>query len=57
MIYLVVTVVMLCVGQILTLMWLFWLDGQYKLLDRYVQGLNGADKYIHPMRDEPGRFA
>ncbi len=55
MIYVVCGV--LAVIQFLMLLWLVWLDQEFKAVNRYVQGLNGADKYIHPMRDEPGRFA
>ncbi len=47
----------LAITQAFTLTWLFWLDQEYKAMNRYVQGLNGADKYTHPMKDEPGRFA
>lgn len=48
-------VYVLIVTQIITFLWLFWLDQQYKSLSRYVQGLNVP--YDHPMLKEPGRFA
>lgn len=52
-----IVVCVLILTQGVTLLWLFWLDQEHKAINRYVQGLNGADKYVHPMAKEPGKFA
>jgi hypothetical protein len=49
----------LAVTQIATLLWVFTLDHNWKLMDRYLQGIGVKDHkpYQHPMALEPGRFA
>jgi hypothetical protein len=43
----VATIVSMIFTQIVTLLWLFWLDQEYKALNRYVQGLRTHE----PARD------
>ena len=61
MIYLIVTLVVMIIFQIITLMWLFWLDCEFKLqrqlLTSFPYITPDPDTYVHPMKDEPGRFA